>query len=445
MNSDFERPLPVIDRSKALLHRAEGLIPGYTQTMAKGPSQHVRGVAPHYLQRGKGCRVWDVDGNEFLDYTMAVGPLVLGYCNPDVDNAIAEQLKDGITFSLMHPLEVEVAELIRSIVPNAEMVRYSKTGADVTSAAVRLARAYSGRNTVVCCGYHGWHDWYIGVTDRVRGIPEPVRDLTYTFAYNSIESVYDSVDDDTAAIILEPTVFEAPSGAFLHELREFCTQRGIILIFDEMWTGFRLALGGAQQFYGVDADLICFSKAIANGMPLSVLTGKAEIMRLCEDDVFFYTTFGGEALSLAAAKATIGVLRDHDVTTQLHDRGQRLRDGYNDLAAELGMSYTSAVGYGVRTMVAFHPAAGDPLLMKSFVQQELIRRGILWNGFHTMSYAHQISDIEETIAAYQEILPALKTAVSTDRLRESILGEPMKPVFRRVGNFNTRPRHHAST
>src|SRR5215510_11133394 len=187
-----ERSLPVISRSEEWYARATGLIPAYTQTLAKGPGQYVAGVAPKYLRRGRGAHVWDVDGNEFIDLSMAIGPLSLGYAYPAVDKAIRSQLEDGITFSMMHPLEVEVAELIRDTVPNADMVRYSKTGADVTSAAVRLARAFTGRSKVMCCGYHGWHDWYISVTDRSLGVPQSVQALTATFDYNNIESVADA-------------------------------------------------------------------------------------------------------------------------------------------------------------------------------------------------------------------------------------------------------------
>ena len=294
---------PDISRSDAWYARAEGLIPAGTQTLAKGPGQYVRGVAPKYLARGKGCRVWDVDGNEYLDYQMGIGPLSLGYANPVVDAAIREQLADGITFSLMHPLEVEVAELVRELVPGAEGVRYSKTGCDATTAAVRLARAFTGRDRVLCCGYHGWHDWYIGVTDRNAGIPRAVAELTATFGYNDLGSVLDAIDDQTACVILEPVTFEEPRDGFLSELRRVCDQYGALLIFDEMWTGFRLALGGAQERFSVRADLACFSKAIANGMPISVVTGRREVMALCDKQVFFFTTFGGEALSLAAARA----------------------------------------------------------------------------------------------------------------------------------------------
>src|SRR5262245_12269252 len=194
----FNEQYPDITRSDEYYARALGLIPAVTQTLAKGPGQFVRGVAPKYIQRGKGSHVWDVDGNEYIDFSMAVGPVSLGYCYPCVDDAIRSQLQDGITFSLMHPLEVQVAELLRSVLPNAEMIRFSKTGCDVTSAAVRLARAYTNRDKVLCCGYHGWHDWYISVTQRNGGVPEAVQNLTHTFEYNDLQSVIESIDDDTA-------------------------------------------------------------------------------------------------------------------------------------------------------------------------------------------------------------------------------------------------------
>src|SRR5262249_11458074 len=163
-----------------------------------------------YLQRGEGARVWDVDGNAYVDWCMGIGPLVLGYRNPAVDAAIRRQLDDGITFSLMHPLEVDVAERVRELIPNAESVRFSKTGADVTSAAVRLARAFTGRDRVLCCGYHGWHDWYIATTDRRLGVPEAVADLTSTFPYNDLDALASSIDSEVACVILAPVVFAPP-------------------------------------------------------------------------------------------------------------------------------------------------------------------------------------------------------------------------------------------
>lgn len=436
----FNDTYPTITESDKLYARALGLIPALTQTLAKGPGQYTRGVAPKYIARGKGAHVWDVDGNEFIDYNMAIGPISLGYCYDAVDNAIKAQLADGITFSMMHPLEVEVAELLREVLPNAESVRFSKTGADVTSAAVRVARAFTGRNKILCCGYHGWHDWYISVTDRNKGIPQATQDMTFTFNYNDIHSVTDSIDADTAAIILEPTVFEAPRDNFLHKLKEVCEQNGSLLIFDEMWTGFRIALGGAQEFFGVKADLATFSKAVANGMPIGILAGRKDVMSLFDKEVFFFTTFGGEALSLAACKATINELRSKRVPAYLDALGSKLRDGYNALARDLGIHYTQCSGFGYRSIVVFDATAGNPLEMKSLVQQELFKRGILWSGFHTMSFSHTEDDVLYTLNAWRDVLPILNKAVDEKNVRGYLRGECVEPVFRKTSNFNIKPK-----
>lgn len=430
---------PSILRSNELHARAAGLIPAFTQTLAKGPGQYVNGVAPKYAAKGRGCRIWDVDGNEYIDYNMGIGPLILGYAYEPVDAAIRRQLEDGITFSLMHPLEVEVAELIREVVPCAESVRFSKTGADATSAAVRLARAFTGRSRVLTCGYHGWHDFSIAVTDRHKGIPEAVRDLSFTFDYNDLGSFEASLDDETAAVIIEPTVFDEPSPDFLPRLADLCRARGVVLIFDEMWTGFRIALGGAQAYFHVTPDLATFSKAVSNGMPLSVLTGRRDIMSLLDKEVFFFTTFGGEALSLAAAQATIREIRDKYVPRYLAEKGEALKDGFNRLAARLGLDFVRCRGYGFRSLVSFDASAGDPLVLKSFVQQELIRRGILWSGSHTISFSHTDAEIQATLEAYEEVLPMLKAAVAKNTVRSSLRGDPVEPVFRKISHFNTKP------
>jgi len=436
----FNEDYPVVTQSDKLYERALPIMTPVTQTLAKGPGQYINGVAPKYLKRGKGSHVWDVDGNEFLDYNMGIGPLSLGYCYPRVDEAIIAQLKDGITFSMMHELEVVLAELVHEIIPNAEAIRISKTGADVTSAAIRVARAYTGRKKVLCCGYHGWHDWYISVTSRSNGIPEEIKELTSTFEYNDLDSVRNALDEDVACVILEPFVFEAPKDNFLQALKDLCDANGTLLIFDEMWTGFRIALGGAQEYFGVTPHLACYSKAFANGMPISLLTGKKEIMDLFREEVFFFTTFGGEALSLAAAIATIQEMREKNVPAWLAEKGRRLKDGYNTLAADLGIAhYTKCTGYDCRSLVSFDASAGNPLELKSFVQQELIKRGILWSGFHNMSFSHTDGDVDYTLAAYREVLGLLKEAVSRQEVGSLLRGAPIEPVFRKVSNFNTKP------
>lgn len=432
---------PDISESDKLYARATGLMPAYSQTLAKGPTQYVDGVAPKYLQRGSGSHVWDVDGNEYIDYNMGIGPLSLGYAYPAVDEAIKRQLADGIAFSLVHPLEVEVSEIIRDVIPNTDMVRFAKAGAEVTSAAVRLARAYTGRDKVLCCGYHGWHDWYIGVTARNLGVPQAVKDLVYTFSYNDFDSVVDAMDEDVACVILEPITFDMPQDGFLDKLKGACEANGSLLIFDEMWTGFRLGLGGAQAYFDVQADLACFSKAIANGMPIAALTGREDVMELLDEHVFFFTTFGGEALSLAAAKATIHELQTNDVPAYMARQGTKLTEGYNEIAQELGISeYTHCKGHPARGLVVFDDKEGKSLLMKSLVQQELIKRGILWSGFHNVSYSHSDADVEYTLEAYREVLPVLRAALEDGNIDGRLRGRPVQPVFRRTGDFNIKPK-----
>ncbi len=340
----------------------------------------------------------------------------------------------------MHELEVTLSELVHNIIPNAEAIRISKTGADVVSAAVRVARAYTGRNKVLCCGYHGWHDWYIAVTSRNAGIPMQVQELSATFDYNNIQSVKDALDADTACVVLEPFVFEAPKNNFLKELKELCDANGTLLVFDEMWTGFRIAVGGAQEYFDVTPHLACYSKAFANGMPISLLTGRRDIMQLFEQDVFFFTTFGGETLSLAAAVATIHEMIDKNVPTYLAEKGKLLKDGYNTIAESLGISQlTKCIGYDCRSMVTFDASAGNPLEVKSYVQQEMIKRGVLWSGFHNMCFSHTDEDINYTLEAYKEVLALLKAAIENGGVTALLKGQPVEAVFRKVSNFNMKP------
>jgi glutamate-1-semialdehyde 2,1-aminomutase len=340
----------------------------------------------------------------------------------------------------MHPLEVELSELIQEVIPNAEAVKISKTGADVCSAAIRVARAFTGREKIFCCGYHGWHDWYIGITSRNAGIPEVIQNMTYTFEYNNIEAIREALDEEVAAIILEPFIFEAPQNNFLQDLAEACRENGTLLIFDEMWTGFRIALGGAQEYFNVTPDLAVYSKACANGMPIALLTGRADVMELFNNEVFSYTTFGGEALSLAASIATIKEIRDKNVPKYLDEKGAIIKDGYNQIAQEFGMeNLTKCVGYNCRSMVTFAPEAGNGLEVKALMQQEMIKRGVLWAGFHNMCFSHSDEDLNYTLSAYREVMPILKEAIDSQNVKSYLKGEVLEAVFRKTSNYNIKP------
>jgi len=424
-----------LTRSYTLKAKAARLIPSCAQTFSKAPSLFIQGVAPVFLSRGQGCYVWDVDGNKYIDYAMALGPVTLGHNYQAVSDAVAQQMADGIAFSLPHPLEVEVAEALVMLIPCAEMVRFGKNGSDATSGAVRVARAFTGRDMIACCGYHGWQDWYIGTTSRNQGVPKAVQELTSSFEYNHIESlrrIFARHRDQVAAVIMEPVGVVPPHGEFLQQVAELTRSEGAVLIFDEVVTGFRLSLDGAQGYFGVKPDLACFGKGIANGYPLAAVVGRREIMELF-DEVFFSFTFGGETLSLAAAKATITEMCGKKVIGHLWEQGQRLQDGYNVLAQEYHIAeLTECVGLPPRTVAVFRNQDGsDSLALKSLFQQECLKRGILFSGSHNMSYSHSPADIDYTLRVYRTAMEIVADAIRQKNAAERLEGEPIQAVFRK--------------
>jgi len=450
---------PNIKRSNEIYERAKTIIPAGTQTFSKGVTQFIEGFAPKYLERGKGSYVWDVDGNKYLDYIMGCHPIILGYADPDVNSAVVEQLEKGSTFSLMNELEVDVTEQLIDAIPCSEMARFGKNGADATSVGVRIARAVTGRDQIAYCGYHGWHDWYIANTDLNSGIPDFNKQLAHSFIYNdldSLEKIFKDYPNQVAIVImepitvLEPEYLEEASGSrteftnmqqhnFLHEVQKMTKSYGALLMFDEIITGFRFAFGGAQELVGVTPDLSSLAKGISNGIPLSAIVGKKEYMSVL-DKTFFSFTYGGDCIGLAAAKACIPKIRREKVTDHLWEVGRLLKDGFNDLANAHGLEeFTQCIGYPCRSIISFNgQGRHDELEMKSFFQQELIRRGILWAAYHALSWSHTKSDIDMTLAAFDETMEQFKVIVDGHQnLRSRIEGEPVKPVFRKVSDFNS--------
>ncbi len=423
-----------LEHGRALKERALERIPGCSQTFSKGPTQFVQGAAPPFAVRGKGCRLWDADGNEYLDCGMALGAVILGYSDEEVNEAVRAQLGAGTIFTLPHPLEVEVAEALCGAFPWAEMARFGKNGSDVTSGAVRLARAVTGREVIAACGYHGWQDWYIGTTTRARGVPESVKRLTAPFQYNRIESlerIFAEHPRSVAAVIMEPVGIAEPEGGFLSRVRELCRREGALLIFDEVLTGFRFGLGGAQSRFGVQPDLSCVGKAVANGFPLSAIVGPRALLKEFEE-IFFSFTFGGETLSLAAAKATLARIQRDDVAGQIGREGERLRDGYNVLAGHLGLEkVTQCVGMGPRTVAEFHGKdERGSLALKSLFQQECIRRGVLFTGYHLPSWSHGEAEVDQILHVYHSAMRVLEEAVEKNDVENRLVGKPVEPVFR---------------
>jgi glutamate-1-semialdehyde 2,1-aminomutase/spore coat polysaccharide biosynthesis protein SpsF len=431
---------PVIKKSDEIYARAEKIIPSGTQTFSKGINQFVRGFAPKYIAKGKGCYSWDVDGNKYLDMIMACHAKILGYADPDVNQAVKDQLDIGTTYSLPNELEVDVTEKLIDAIPCAEAARFGKNGADATSICVRVARANTNRDHIAYCGYHGWHDWYIANTDLNSGIPKFNQDLAHSFAYNQIETlenIFNEYPDDIAVVIMEALTILEPKDNFLQKVKKLTHDYGALLAFDEVMTGFRFSFGGAQELTGVIPDIAAFAKAISNGIPLSAIVGKKEYM-FCLDKTFFSFTYGGDCVGLAAANACIPKLKREKVSEHLHKVGKVLKDGYNKLAEQHGLAdYTSCIGYPCRTIISFDGQGKyDSLDMKSFFQQEMIRRGVLWAAYHALTWSHKLEDIEYALACYDETLAEFKKIVEKgDKIKDHLEGPPVEPVFRKVADF----------
>jgi glutamate-1-semialdehyde aminotransferase/spore coat polysaccharide biosynthesis protein SpsF (cytidylyltransferase family) len=426
--------MPTIRRSQELFERARAIIPGAAQTFSKGYTQYVQGVCPIYLDHGKGSIVWDVDGNSYVDLVQGLLPNILGYAHQEVNQAVKDQIDAGISFSLPHPLEIELAEDLRRIIPSAEMVRFGKNGSDVTAGAVRLARAYTGREVVACCGYHGWQDWFIGSTARHRGVPEAVRKLTIPFQYNEIESlakIFTDHPDNVAAVILEPMNFVHPKPGFLEEVKSLAEQHGAVLIFDEICSGWHLGLGGVQKRTGVVPHLSCFGKAMGNGFPIAAVVGRGEIMRLMEE-IFFSFTFGGEVASLAAARAVIRVLEREPVTQTMASWGNRVREVVQKNVANQSLEgRVQCLGEPQWWVMKFYDQEGkDSLALRSLFQQEVVKEGVLFLSTHNMNFTFGQSEFVIVERAYQKAFSVLAQAVREDRVEQMLEGSPIQAVFR---------------
>lgn len=421
-------------KSQQMLERAERVIPLGTQTFSKSRTQYPYGVSPYFISHGRGSRVWDVDGNEYTDYINALASVTLGYCDPDVTQAVETQLRKGTIFSLSTELEIEVAERIVELVPCADKVRFGKNGSDATSGAVRVARAFTGRDHVAVCGYHGWQDWYIGSTARNLGVPRAVRELTHSWTYNDAESLkalFDAHPGGFAAVVMEPMNIAEPLPGFLHEVQALCRAHGALLVFDETITGFRYSNGGAQQMLGVTPDLATFGKGLANGYPLSAVAGRADVMKLMEE-VFFSFTFGGETLSLAASGATLDKLVARDVTGYLARLGAGLVKGVQQRIERHGVAdLMSVAGHPSWSFLLLKDVPGcSQFHTKTLFMQEMFQRGILAFGTHNLTFSHTQEDIARLLAVYDEVFPLLRAGALEGRMGELLRCQPLEPLFK---------------
>jgi glutamate-1-semialdehyde 2,1-aminomutase len=428
------------EQSNALEKRARAVIPGVTQTISKRPESFALGSFPTYIDHGRGSHVWDMDGNEYVDFVMACGPATLGYCHPEVDQAIMAQLQRGIIFSRLTALEIEVAELLTALVPCAEMVRFFKGGAEANSAALRIARGATGRDVVVSCGYRGWHDQF-AINQNSRGVPRALASVTKEFKYNdlaSLEAVLDAHPNQVAAVILDPLSGQLPAEGFLAGVKELAHKHGALLIFDEIVTGFRVATGGAQQHFGVTPDIAVFAKGIANGMPLAAVAGSRDAMRVAAD-LLITLTYGDESLSLAAAKAALTIYQQHDICGHLWRIGQAITDGVREAIAETGAPFGMG---GLAPMPAFFCtgefrgralADNEQQNIWFFLMAEMAQRGVIWRRHSLLlpSYAHTDDDVDLAVAACGEVFSELVERLAAGTL-EDVAPFAEAPGFRRL-------------
>ncbi|MBY0564341.1 MAG: glutamate-1-semialdehyde 2,1-aminomutase [Hyphomonadaceae bacterium] len=434
--------------SDALREKGQRLIPGGCHTYAKGDDQYPV-LAPGHIVRGKGCRVWDSDGNEYIEYGMGNRAVSLGHAYEPVLAAARAQMEQGVNFVRPAAIEVAAAEKLLGFVPHHEMVKFSKDGSDATSAAVKIARAYTRRDLIAICGDHPFFavdDWFIGSTAMHGGIPESVRALTVKFRYNDIDSakaLLDAYPGRIAGFILEPARGDDPQGNFLHALQDLAHAHGALFILDEMITGFRIHEWGGQHKYGVTPDLATWGKALANGFSVSALTGKREYMRLGDLDqwdkprVFLMsTTHGGETHGLSAMMATLDVYAEHGVIAHLARVGERLRGGIERAARARGVDrHVTVMGMPANLVFGTTDQSGKPSqAFRSLLLQELIQRGVLAPSL-VVSFAHKDTDIDRTIEAFDGALAIYAQALE-DGVERHLVGRPSNPVYR---TFNPRP------
>jgi glutamate-1-semialdehyde 2,1-aminomutase len=415
--------------SQRLFAEALKVVAGGT-TQAKSPENYIPGAYPIYVRRGRGAHLWDVDGNRFVDWILAYGTVVLGYAEPAVDEAAINEIREGFAFPLTRPIQNRLAELIVEIVPSAELVHFFKAGSDSTSAAVRVARIFTGRDKIIRWGYTGWHDW---ACPKPAGIPQKVREDVVTFRYNDLNSLEDALKKNrgqVACVIMMPLEIELPQPGFLQGCKDLAHQYDALFVFDEMRSGFRMSLGGAQEYYAVIPDMATFSKAIANGYAISVLVGRRDIMASLKQ-THVSSTFYTNSIAMAAAVATLERLRQGDVIPHLWQIGQAFLDGLNQLARDNGVE-AQAVGVAPMPYLVFTYDSGPTLSQTGQIgtpsglnggsrnekawrtfYTETTRGGVLLHPNHHWfaSAAHTQADLDQTLAVCADAFTAVRRAI----------------------------------
>lgn len=423
-----------LTNSNNLKVQSKKVIPHQTGTFSRSASSYVEGVFPVYAQSAKGSHFIDVDGNEYIDYLMALGPITLGYNYEPVNQAIISQLKEGILFSLPHPIEVKLSEKICEVIPHADMAKFEKSGSNAVTAAVRAARAFTKRDKIAYCGSGGvWHDWQAAMVSRDGGVPKFNSELIKIFDYNDtdgLEQIFEDNKNEIAAVVLEPTMYDQPENDFLIKIRKISDQNDSLLILDEIVTGFRFDLAGAQKYFNIKGDLVCFGKGMGNGLPISCITGPSEFMKTF-DELWVSSTNNSENLSLAGTYAVIKEMEEKNTISHCWDTGKKLFYGWNKTVEKFGLD-AKMYGYPIRMhMQCFDSNNKESISMKSLILQEMVKKGIFMSvlGGSFISFSHSEKDIENTLIALENACEFVTKNVKNENYEEFLQGIMPKPIW----------------
>ena len=434
-------------KSLAMQERAKRCIPGMTQLLSKRPDMFSQGIWPGYFSRTKGARVWDLDGNEYIDMSISgIGANVLGYADPEVDDAVKAAIDKGTSCSLNCPEEVELAELLCELHPWAEMVRYARTGGEAMVIAVRIARAHTGKDKIAFCGYHGWHDWYLAanLTDNEAlsdhllpglsptGVPRSLVHNAFPFRYNHIkelEKIVSKHGKDIACIVIEPIRNQQPEPGFLEGIRSVADDLGAVFIMDEISSGFRLTTGGAHlKLTVVTPDIAVFSKALGNGYPISAVIGKAFVMEAAQSS-FISSTYWTERIGPTAALATIHKHRSENVADHLQELGRQIQQGWMQLAAEHSLTIT--IG-GITPLSHFNFSSESAGAMKAFFIQSMLEQGFLASNLFYSMHAHTTDNVQAYLKAVDKTFAELSDVMNRGDIMKELQGLPARSGFKRL-------------
>jgi glutamate-1-semialdehyde 2,1-aminomutase len=437
-----------VPRSMELYAQALELIPGATQLISRRPTRFALGVSPVYAQRARGARFWDVDGHEYIDWVSGIGAIILGYADPVVDEAVIQQISRGTMYSINHELEIEVARELTSILPGAEMVRYAKGGGDACAVAVRIARGVTGRDKILFCGYHGWHDWYLAANlaeganlaahlfpgIEPLGVPRGLAGTALPFPYGNLDALQQALEahrGEVAAVMMEPLRSTEPPAGYLAAVAELARDHGAALIFDEVSSGFRFGVEAAQGYVGVTPDLSVFAKSISNGYPMGVVVGRREWMEP-SSRMFVSSTYWSDTVGLAATLATLREIRRHDVPARLWHFGDQLQRRLNEVAARTEAPVRCE---GLPVHPHLHFQVDDALLrakVTTLYIQEMAKRGCHGYASFYLNAAQGAPELEQTTGAAEETFALIAAGLRAGRIDELLECELQQEYFRRL-------------